>query len=99
MLNLNMYREVKEHWFREFTRTLWVKTLPTSTKNNHKWIKWFNKMIHRYAFKCKHTHTFMFDLPKDTPWYFKGEMKGTHSGLAIIGCYLCGEMKVIDYQA
>ena len=98
MLNLNMYREVNNHWLRRSARTLWVKTIPTSTRKN-KWVVKFNKWIHRYAFKCQHTHTFMFDLPADTPWYFKGEKKGTHSGLAVMGCYLCGKIKAIDYQA
>ena len=99
MLNLNMYREIKNHWLRKLAKTIWVETLSTSSRNTHRWIKKFNKIVHEYAFKCKHTHTFMFDLPANTPWYFKGEYKGTHDGLAITGCYLCGKMKVIDYKA
>lgn len=49
--------------------------------------------------RCSHTHTFTHYLPNDTPWCYKGEFKGKHSGLAIRGCYLCGKVWCLDWQA
>lgn len=48
--------------------------------------------------RCKHTHTFRHFLPS-VPWYFKGEKRGTHDGILIEGCYLCGKVWCRDFQA
>lgn len=96
---MNMYREVKEHIIRKWARKVWAELVFSGWPKRNKWIGKLNEIIHDYAFKCEHTHTFMFDLPANTPWYYKGEHKGEHDGLAIVGCYLCGKMKVVDYKA
>jgi hypothetical protein len=55
--------------------------------------------IQRKRLLCKHTHTFSRCLPDDTVWLYRGEVKGTHPGLLIEGCYLCGRIEVRDWKA
>lgn len=49
--------------------------------------------------RCKHTHTFRFNLPENTPWYSSGVKKGAHSGLQVVGCYICGKVWCRDHEA
>ena len=47
---------------------------------------------------CKHAHTFHASVPNAT-WYWSGDARGHHSGIAIRGCYGCGRVECFDYQA
>lgn len=58
--------------------------------------KWLDRLIYH---NCKHTHTFKFNLSKETEWYFENLRKGEHGSLQICGCYLCGKIWCKDYGA
>jgi hypothetical protein len=80
-----MYKPVRLKRLRDLAQRLWVK-YP---------FRW----LYRFGYACEHTHTFKHFLPKDTLWYFKGERGGTHDGLMLEGCYLCGKIRVRDWKA
>lgn len=80
-----MYKEAKFKKLRRLCAKLWVK----SPKKG---------FLEKFAFPCEHTHTFTYGL-KNANWYYKGKLKGVHKGIVLEGCYLCGKIKVRDYEA
>lgn len=50
------------------------------------------------AESCDHSHTFKTDVDRAT-WYYKGEKKGEHESIQLVGCYKCGKVWCRDYAA
>lgn len=80
-----MYKRTRFKWLRNFVA-------------KHIWIRFLTKLrwLCKFCFPCEHTHTFSYQLPS-VPWFYKGKEQGTHGQLKIVGCYLCGKLKIVDW--